>query len=97
VNATSAHPFTLVESDPYGLFCRSDHWSYARFGIPIAFFTTGLHADYHQPTDEAQYIDYVKLERVTRFVSNIATSLASSSERFEPAGQRSKLAAFCSQ
>jgi hypothetical protein len=97
VNATSAHPFTLVESDPNGLFCRSDHWSYARFGIPIAFFTTGLHADYHQPTDEAQYIDYVKLERVTRFVSNIVTSLASSSERFEPAGQRSKFAAFCSQ
>jgi hypothetical protein len=97
VNGTSAHPFTLVESDPDGLFCRSDHWSYARFGIPIAFFTTGLHADYHQPTDEAQYIDYVKLEHVTRFVSNIATALASSSERFEPPGQRSRFAAFCSQ
>jgi hypothetical protein len=97
VNGTSAHPFTLVESDPDGLFCRSDHWSYARFGIPIAFFTTGLHADYHQPTDEAQYIDYVKLEHVTRFVSNIATALASSSERFEPPGQRSRFAPFCSQ
>jgi hypothetical protein len=97
VNTTSARPFTLVESDPNGLFCRSDHWSYARFGIPIAFFTTGLHADYHQPTDEAQYIDYAKLEHVTRFVSDITTSLASSSERFDPAGQRSKFAAFCSQ
>jgi hypothetical protein len=97
VNATSPRPFTLVESDPNGSFCRSDHWSYARFGIPIAFFTTGFHADYHQPTDEPQYIDYAKLERVTRFVSDLAASLANSSDRFEPAGQRSKITGFCTQ
>jgi len=34
---------------------------YARYGIPIAFFTTGNHRDYHQVTDEPEYIDYDKL------------------------------------
>jgi hypothetical protein len=96
VNASSEHPFMLVESDPNGLFCRSDHWNYARFGIPIAFFTTGLHADYHQVTDEPQYIDYVKLQRVTQFIANVTVSLGNSRERFEPLGPRSKFAAFCS-
>ena len=32
---------------------RSDHLNYARKGIPIVFFTTGEHADYHAPSDEA--------------------------------------------
>jgi len=95
VNRTSPHPFTLVESDPNGLFCRSDQWSYARFGIPIAFFTTGLHADYHQVADETQYIDYVKLERVSRFIRDITSTLANSSERFEPPVRGPKFAAFC--
>lgn len=97
VNLSSQHPLTLVKSDPNGLFCRSDHWSYARFGIPIAFFTTGMHADYHQVTDEAQYVDYAKLERVTVFVSAIARTLANSSERFAPAARGFKVAAFCSE
>ncbi len=96
VNRASKAPLTLVTSDPNGVFCRSDHWNYARFGIPIAFFTTGMHADYHQVTDEAQYIDYAKLERVTQFISEIARSLANSGQRFEPPGSRPKLAAFCS-
>ena len=43
---------------PQEIYCRSDHYQYARYGIPIVFFTTGGHADYHQFTDEAQYIDY---------------------------------------
>jgi Zn-dependent M28 family amino/carboxypeptidase len=96
VNRSSQRPFALVKSDPRSLFCRSDHWSYARFGIPVAFFTTGLHADYHRVTDEAQYVDYAKLERVTRFVSDVVRSLANLSERFEPAAKGPRFAAFCS-
>jgi Zn-dependent M28 family amino/carboxypeptidase len=97
VNTSSDHPLTLDKSDPAGLFCRSDHSNYARFGIPIAFFTTGMHADYHQLTDEAAYIDYAKLERVTRFVANVAFHLANSAERFEPPNSRPKAAGFCSE
>lgn len=95
VNSASKNSFSIVTSDPNGLFCRSDHWNYARFGIPIAFFTTGLHADYHQITDEAQYIDYEKLERVTRFVAEVARTLANSGQRFEPPGRRPTFA-LCS-
>jgi hypothetical protein len=53
-------------------YCRSDHVSYARIGIPVVFFSTGYHVDYHQVTDEPQYINYHHLERVTRFVHDVA-------------------------
>lgn len=53
---------------PQNIYCRSDHYEYAKHGIPIVFFTTGGHADYHQVTDEPQYIDYPHLADVARLV-----------------------------
>jgi CO dehydrogenase/acetyl-CoA synthase alpha subunit len=49
---------------------------YARFGIPIAFFTTGPHMDYHEVTDEPQYIDYPKMARVAGFIEDVALTVA---------------------
>ncbi|MEP7346680.1 MAG: M28 family peptidase, partial [Gemmatimonadaceae bacterium] len=49
---------------PQNIYCRSDHYEYARYGIPIVFFTTGGHADYHQVTDEPQYIDYSNMAQI---------------------------------
>lgn len=63
------------------LYGRSDHVNYARAGVPIAFFFTGLHHDYHRVTDEPQYIDYVKLERIARFVHEVALELADRERR----------------
>ena len=57
---------------PQNIYCRSDHYMYARYGIPIIFFTTGGHADYHQVTDEPQYIDYHRMEQVSKLVYAIA-------------------------
>ena len=57
---------------PQNIYCRSDHYMYARYGIPIIFFTTGGHADYHQVTDEPQYIDYHRMEQVGKLVYGIA-------------------------
>ena len=57
---------------PQNIYCRSDHYMYARYGIPIIFFTTGGHADYHQVTDEPQYIDYRRMEQVGKLVYGIA-------------------------
>jgi hypothetical protein len=54
---------------------------YARFGIPIAFLTTASHPDYHQLTDEVQYIDYEKMARVTRFIADVAASVANLDHR----------------
>jgi hypothetical protein len=63
------------------LYGRSDHINYARRGIPIAFFFTGLHYDYHRVTDEPQYIHYPKLERIARLVHDVAVELGNRDER----------------
>jgi len=57
---------------PQNIYCRSDHWSYAKWGIPVVFMTTGGHADYHQLTDEPQYIDYDHMADVGRLVYALA-------------------------
>jgi hypothetical protein len=81
VNNRGKHGFAFdyqydAPRHPQQYYCRSDHYSYARYGIPIAFFSTGGHADYHQLTDEPQYIDYGKLARVTGFVADLARHVA---------------------
>ena len=55
-------------NDPNRFFARSDHYNYARKGIPIIFFFDGTHEDYHRPGDTADKIDYQKMEKVTRTI-----------------------------
>jgi hypothetical protein len=59
-----------------GIFFRSDHYNFARMGIPIAFFTIGLHVDYHRPTDTPEKIDYKEIEIVSKTVSAVGWVLA---------------------
>lgn len=54
--------------DTNRFFFRSDHYNYAKKGIPIIFFFDGVHEDYHQAGDEPQKIDYDKMEKVTRTI-----------------------------
>jgi hypothetical protein len=61
---------------PDQYYCRSDHANYARYGIPIVFFSSGSHRDYHQVTDEAQYLDYGKYATVVRYVAALTTRVA---------------------
>jgi len=61
---------------PQQYYCRSDHANYARYGIPIVFFSTGAHRDYHQVTDEAQFLDYDKYANVVRYVEALTTRVA---------------------
>jgi len=65
-----------ADGHPQRIYCRSDHYNYARYGIPIIFFTTGGHADYHQNTDEAQYIQYRHMAGVDQLVLAIAREVA---------------------
>jgi hypothetical protein len=65
-----------ADGHPDNFYCRSDHYMYARYGIPIAFFSTGGHRDYHQVTDEIEYLDFDKYTRVTRFVGAVAERVA---------------------
>ena len=57
-------------------YCRADHFSYARYGIPALNMSRGEHIDYHQVTDEAQYIDFDALARVAIFAEEIALAVA---------------------
>ena len=66
---------------PQNIYCRSDHWSYAKWGIPVVFMTTGGHADYHQITDEPQYIDYDHMADVARLVYALATRVGNLDHR----------------
>ena len=86
VNKARRQPFAFdyqfdASGHPEQYYCRSDHYMYARYGIPIAFFTTGGHRDYHQVTDEPQYIDYVKLSSVAQFVHDVAVRTANLDHR----------------
>ncbi|MBE3073734.1 MAG: M20/M25/M40 family metallo-hydrolase [Actinobacteria bacterium] len=77
VNRTEAQPLSFdyafdANGHPERIYCRSDHYEYARYGIPITFFTTGLHMDYHQLTDEPQYIDYEHMRKVAQLVHDVA-------------------------
>ena len=86
VNTAGKHGLTLdyaIDADghPSNIYCRSDHYEYARYGIPITFFTTGLHSDYHQVTDEPEYISYDHMARVANFVQDIAVHVANLDHR----------------
>lgn len=70
-----------ADGHPQNIYCRSDHYEYARYGIPVVFFTTGGHADYHQVTDEPQYIDYDRMAQISRLVHSAATAVANRAQR----------------
>jgi Zn-dependent M28 family amino/carboxypeptidase len=74
-------PFTFdytydANGHPEQYYCRSDHYEYARYGIPVVFFSTGGHRDYHEVTDEPQYIAYDKYAGVTRLIHDVALRVA---------------------
>lgn len=54
--------------DPNRLYFRSDHYNFARKGVPIVFFFDGIHKDYHRPTDTPDKINYDLMEKRTRLV-----------------------------
>jgi hypothetical protein len=80
-NGTLAKPLTLDyelndPADPESVYTRSDHYSYAAKGIPIAFFTTGLHADYHTVSDTVDKIIFPKMARIAQLVYETGFSVA---------------------
>jgi len=86
VNRAEKRPMSFdyamdANGHPSNIYCRSDHYEYARYGIPIVFFTTGGHADYHQVTDEPQYIDYDRMARVAQYVADLATRVGNLDHR----------------
>jgi len=63
-------------NDPEQFFYRSDHYNFARKGIPIIFYMDGSHADYHQPSDSIEKIDFQNMERIARTIFATGWELA---------------------
>ena len=82
---------------PLNRYCRSDHFMYARYGIPITYFSRGYHVDYHMVGDEPQYIDYDGLVNVASFVRDVALSVANRPQRLVVDGPRQDPNAPCRQ
>lgn len=57
------------------IYRRSDHFNYAKEGVPIAFFFTGLHGDYHQRSDEPEYIDYPHYAKIANYIRDIVVEV----------------------
>src|SRR4030095_15823147 len=57
------------------IFYRSDHYNFARKGVPILFFTSGTHADYHRPTDETARINGEKAARLVRLIFHLGAAV----------------------
>ncbi|HEX6105088.1 MAG TPA: M28 family peptidase [Gemmatimonadales bacterium] len=63
------------------IFYRSDHYHFARRGVPILFFTSGTHPDYHQPSDSPDRVDAEKASRVAQLLYHLAAAVANDPER----------------
>ena len=63
-------------TDPERIYYRSDHYSYASKGVPVIFFTTGLHRDYHQVTDEVDKIEFGKMAHIAELIHATAMRVA---------------------
>lgn len=66
---------------PDQFFYRSDHFNYARKGVPIIFYMDGDHADYHQPSDSIEKINFEQMEKVARTIMATGWTLANSAKR----------------
>lgn len=69
------------ENDPNRFYYRSDHYNFAKHGIPVIFYFNGTHADYHRPTDTPDRINYNLLENRTRLVFYTAWEVANRENR----------------
>jgi Zn-dependent M28 family amino/carboxypeptidase len=86
VNATRAEVMAIdkswdIPANPMNRFCRSDQVNYVARDVPVTYFSLGYAQDYHQPTDEPQYIDYEHAARVGRFIHDVMMAIANRKDR----------------
>jgi hypothetical protein len=68
-------------ADPYRIYFRSDHYNFARKGVPVLFFYDGmLKADYHKPTDDIEFINWPLFEKRAQLIFHIAWEIANRNE-----------------
>jgi hypothetical protein len=78
-SADAGLPLRLKESGPYigkGGYGPSDHMSFAQKGIPVLFFFSGMHSDYHTPTDTAEKVNYPGIDAVVTLAERVVDAMA---------------------
>jgi peptidase M28-like protein len=91
INAAANSAFTHInldytynaKSDPNRFYNRSDHYNFAQKGIPSVFFFSGVHEDYHLPSDTVDKIMFDKMENISHLVFYTAWELANRDERIQ--------------
>jgi Zn-dependent M28 family amino/carboxypeptidase len=91
VNATRSEVMAIdkswdVTANPMNRFCRSDQVNYVHHDVPVTYFSLGYAEDYHQLTDEPQYVEYDHAARVGRFIHDIMMAIAQQKDRPAIAG-----------
>lgn len=87
VNKKESMPFTFDYSfdkngDPTNAYCRSDHYMYARYGIPVTFLSAAAwHIDYHMVGDEPQYVAYDRMTRIGNYIRDYIAATANLDHR----------------
>lgn len=86
-NAEYAHldlDYTFnAKNDPNRFYYRSDHYNFAKKGIPSIFYFSGVHKDYHQPSDTVDKIMFDKMEKIGRLIFYTAWELANRDDRIQ--------------
>jgi hypothetical protein len=91
VNRSRPELGLIAADDPWPeerFFFRSDHFNFARREIPAIFFFTGVHEDYHRPSDTVEKIDFDKAERISRLIYYVTREIANDPRRptWDPTG-----------
>lgn len=66
--------------DPNRFYQRSDHYNFAKYGIPVIFYFSGVHDDYHKPTDTPDKLNYQRIARITNLIFQTAYLLGNTAE-----------------
>jgi hypothetical protein len=89
INEEANNKYTHIEqdykyddpNDPNRFYYRSDHYNFAKHGVPIIFYFNGVHADYHQPGDEVSKINFPLLAKRAQLVYYTGWELANRDKR----------------
>ena len=71
------------EDDPNQFYYRSDHYNFAKNNIPVIFYFSGVHEDYHKPGDDAEKILYGKMTNIAQLIFSTAWEIANAPERLK--------------
>lgn len=81
-NLTLDYTFNRAD-DPNRFYYRSDHYNFAKNGIPVVFYFTGVHEDYHRPGDDVEKILFDRQSKIVKLIFHTAWELANREERIK--------------